>query len=297
MPPAVVRDARAEPAAAATSAVFAVRSGELVAYDAVLASFRATLGSEVASTSLPDVQEHATAVLDRLAADRPKLFFALGARAAAVLHHELPGTPLVFAMVLQPDRYELTGRNVAGVRQTVDPRTQLRALHRLMPALRRVGVPFDPEHTRALADEAVADGLELGLTPVAAAIASKEAAAGVLSRLVENVDALWVPPDSTLVNPETLALLLHVASEHRIAVMTHSEHVVETGALLALAVDERAVGARAAEIAREVLAGKPAGQIGIVDAPARLVLNVDAAARLGLSIPREMLREAARVYP
>jgi len=109
-------------------------------------------------------------------------------------------------------------------------------------------------------------------------------------------DALWLLPDTTVVNPATIDLLLLSTLENKIPVLTFSDKYVEKGALLSLEVDAEDAGRQAGEMANRILAGVAVQGIENEDARGGiLTVNMIVAKKLGISINGNVIKHARTI--
>ncbi len=278
--------------------IVAVKSSDLALYDDVITGFRGAVGARVDVLTLPteggDVRRFVEA-LERLP---PALILTLGANATTLVHRELPDVPVIYARVLNPVGAGASAENLTGVRQVVPASSQLKLLKRLAPRTARVGIPFDPDRSAAWVAEAERAARELGVQPVPIPAVNKGDAADALMAATtgaDAVDALWVSPDRTWINPDTVPLLLRTARERRLPLLVHAEQLVGEGALASVYVDDGALGRRAAELARRILGGEAASQVPVSDPPESVAINGKVAAELGLAIPHDLEAHASKV--
>ncbi len=240
----------------------------------------------------------------RLIGGGPSVVVAIGSRAARVARENASDVPLVYSMVLDPGSIGLPAPgetppgSVTGVAMDVTPDRQFELLHEMIPALRRIGVLYDPAVSGQAVRRAVAAARARGLTLVAQAVRSEGEVLSGAALLAPEVDALWAIADPTVLTvPNSRALILF-SLRARKPLFAISEGFVRTGALAALSADPEEVGRRAGELALRVLQGTPAREIK-PEFPPRLSLFVNRASaeRLGVSLPERVVARAQAVYP
>ncbi len=174
-----------------------------------------------------------------------------------------------------------------------------RAIRRIHPALRRVGVVWNPAEANSLVTVQRARAIckELGLELVEASIEGtrdvKESTNAVVSR---GAEAVWVGGDATVLS--AMDTLVGVVQQARIPFFSNISGHVRRGALLDLGANYYQVGHKAGEIAAEILAGRPAAEIAVEDfMPREIGLNFQVLATLkgGWQIPAEVRAEAATI--
>ena len=225
-------------------------------------------------------------LLSRVQAARPAVVVAVGLKAALFARDRLPRTPLVFCVVPNYERFDLTGSSMTGVSADVPPERDLAALRSALPGVKRVGLLFGRASGAALARRARAAADAAGITLVEAPVADLSDLQRVARDLVGRVDALWLPADPTVATPEAFRTLLELSLERRKPLLVFSESLVRSGALVAASPDYAWMGAQAAGIVRRIRNGERAGDISVLPLRrTRVVLNSATARALGCVMP------------
>gem|GEM_PF-430494 len=275
-----------------------LKSHDIAPINQALAGFVATCPEHITTYDLGGNTSNSRGIIDRIMASPPRLIVAIGPLAAQVAKTEVRGVPVVFAMVRNPHKSGLEGDNIAGISLDVPIEAQLAMYKALLPALRVIGVVYDPEKTGALVKDAGEVAEKFGLRFLATSVTSQTEVPAVLRSLLGKVDALWMLPDDTVITPESLSFFLLTAFKHNLPVLTISDAFVEAGALAALSADYTDVGRQACQLSREIESGQrhPA-QAGIVPpAKVNVAINLQTARQLGLILPPEMVQSASKVY-
>jgi len=301
---AVMLMAPAAPAGAADARVALVLSSRLGPFTQAAGAIeeelkQSRLQPEVVTYDLDGSQDNAPAVIERIRAAHPALILPVGTLATeVVLSANLP-IPVVFSMVLYPAQsgfLNRPGREVTGSSLDIPLETQFRALRRLVPAAKRVGVLYSPKETGALIDTARQVAARVDLELDAREVERPERAPSLFDMLLRDVDAVWTVADSHVFTAETTAALILAALRARVPFFGLSTAQVRSGALAALSNDYTDNGKQAAELALRVLGGERAGAIPATPARnATLNLNLRTAQHLGLSVDPEVEREATVV--
>ncbi len=274
--------AAASPAPALAVRAVVVKTKGVAAYDLALRGFQRAFDGEVTVREIGKKEGVSTALADEIRRLEPDVVVGVGTRAAVSLKERLPDLPLVFAMVLSPEKRGLGGRKVSGVSLEISPALQLKLFKKILPTMSRIGVIYDPAKSGPLVDVAEkaarVQGVELHTEPVAR---SAEVGAA-LERLLPRIDALWLLPDASVVTRETFKQMLIRTHDAKVPLLAFSEPFVKAGALAAVAPDYEAIGAAAARLAERAARQGGSGSPVIEDPPARLVVNRKAAEHLGL---------------
>ncbi len=266
-------------AEAAPPTVLVVKSRDLPAYEAPVGSLREALSG----LQIRVVTMRGDAFPDPADAD---LIVALGSRA---LHHGAKlNRPLIFAMVLRPERQLPPGAShVAGVRLDVSPDVVLTQLRLVAGDVRRVAVVH-----------AGTSGPSASVPNVSLRSIAVTAADDVPARLESlRDDALWMPADPVAVTRASFEAAVAWSRRHKRPLVAWSGRFVEAGALLSVEAGPDAIGSQLALMARRILEdGVSPATLGIQPPiGTRLVVNRQAAEAIGLTLSDEVLESADRV--
>ena len=101
------------------------------------------LGEPADVFNLRGREKDAEALVERLKADPPEVVFALGAKAAWIVKRQT-AIPVVYASILSPSRFDVEGRNVAGVAMVAAPGRSLGQLAAFFPSIKKLVVLRGP---------------------------------------------------------------------------------------------------------------------------------------------------------
>lgn len=269
--------------ALAGAAMVVLQSDELPIYDAPTQRFVEEMG-EVEIINLQGDRERALRVTARLADDPPPVIFALGAKSAWIAINELPDIPLIYAMVFEPERYDITG-NITGVRMEVPPALPLAQLQLMLPEVRRLGILLSEDAGGDWLDEALREADRAGYKVKIARVPSRRHVRRGLAQLRGSVDAIWLLPDRKVLTPTGFQVILTDTLRSRIPLLAWSENLVTAGALMCVAPDYSEVGRQAAELADRIIAGATPSDIAPLSPESfRVVLNRDTQQALQLKL-------------
>jgi len=112
-------------------------------------------------------------------------------------------------------------------------------------------------------------------------------------------DVYWMLPDRTVKDPDVVRLLFFQSGPGGKPLIGLSDQYVKAGALFALTPVPEAMGRQAADLSNRALNGTPFRDLGIERAERGSLsfsLNRKTAQALGIPIPRDVLKDADRVY-
>ncbi|MFH1466759.1 MAG: ABC transporter substrate binding protein [Pseudomonadota bacterium] len=271
-------------AARAIDSVVVLKSDDLSAYEAPVRAFQEAIGRPVTVLDIQGQKSVARDVVTRLRFDPPPLVFALGAKAAWMVHEQMPRVPLVYGMIQNPRRYGLVGESIAGVAYEIPYDILMSQIQLFLPEVRKVGVILTNQNPAAheLRQAAEAAGLELEVSSVQV---SRDVR-GACVRLSKRVDAVLVVNDPEVLTPENFRFIREQTRRRGIPVLATSEILARAGALLSVVPDYRETGVQAAALAHQILDEdeRPERLPTAVPEGARVVLNRGVLRSLDLDI-------------
>jgi putative ABC transport system substrate-binding protein len=274
----------------ASGELLVVQSLPIKPYNDALQGFRAVCKARLDRIVGPDLSEAEIRV--KVRRNKPELILAIGMDALEKLK-TVKDVPIVYVMVLNPQDMLRDGGNITGVSMNLSPERQFSVLREVLPYVKKIGVFFDPVkngyYISRVHNAAALMGIELLTKKVSS---SREAVASV-EGMKGKVDLLWLLPDTTVVNPSTIDLLLLSSIENKIPVLTFSNKYAEKGALLSLEVDAVESGKQAGEMAVKILEGAKVNSIKGEDArESILTVNLIVAKKLGVSFNGNVIKHA-----
>ena len=212
----------------------------------------------------------------------------------AVVNQELKA-PVVFISVTDPvgagimSALDTPDKNATGTSNIVPVDEIFKLAETLTPGIKNIGVLYcsgeknavqTVEKAKAFFD---ANGYTCHETTVASSAEVQQAAQSLAA---SGVDAIYVPIDSTV--QSAMAQVVEAANNAGIPVYGSDPVMVKSGALACVSVSNTQLGQRSAEMADEILKGKPVSQI-----PAEAMSNYNyvvsqsAADVLGITLPED----------
>ena len=271
-------------------------------YSNAIAGFTAEVDQPVTIYNLEGDVERAPALMARILQERPLLIFALGAKAAVVSKvwtKDHPEIPVIFAMVLNWERYNLLKgqENIAGIAYDIAPGTHLANLAMISPESNRIGIIYSKENSGNLVESARRSAEIFNMKVVARTIDTPGEFQRVFKSLEDDIDSFWILPDPVVYTLDNISWLEKRCLTDRIICLGPSKNVAKLGVVLSVDPDLKNIGVQAASMARSILEYKQQPwKIGVM-APigTRLFINLRTANKIGLRIGQSALDQATQV--
>jgi|GEM_PF-3453310 len=236
-------------------------------------------------------------ILNSIQSGNYKLVFAIGSQAANLIRTNLPDMPLVFAFVIEPDKQGFKKEHSTGVALKVPVREQFIVLKTVSRNFKKIGVIYTQSLNDSLiaAARTAADDENLEIVP--APIHSSQDLQQVMTDLVGKADVLWIPPDPSLNTEEVIKYIGSKSLESRIPCVGPTDRYVRSGAIFSYSVDPLETGRLAGELANKVIEGTPTSKLPFLESQKpKVIINLKAAALLGLVLPQNLQNAATKIY-
>ena len=245
---------------------------------------KGTMFAEISEFVLSE-EKDVNRLRDKLAVRNPDLFLAIGTRGLAEAQ-KYGAVPIVFLMVPNAEALIADHLNIAGVSMSVSPEQQLKGLVSVMPQVKRVGMLYDPANSAELAARAVKVAQAMDLSLIIRPTSSAKQVHQQLHDISKSIDIFWMVPDPTVVTAQTVESMFLLSLEHGIPILTFSDKYLRKGAMVSVSYDIQAMGAKAGEMAEQILTKvSRAADLSVRSADDYQVrVNHNVAARLGVTI-------------
>lgn len=238
-------------------------------------------------------------IAQKLAGMHPDVIIAISTPSAqaAITATRKTNTPIVFAAVTDPVYAQLVTRldnpegRVTGATDAQPLNKQLALMRELVPHLKTLGVVYNPGEVNSVRMVEMLKQLSEGIIVLEASSQNSNEVPAAAQRLVQQVDALYVPLDNTVVS--ALDALLKVCNKHKVPVFSADPDLVSHGVLASEGVGYEEVGRLAGSQAVAILEGRDPGSI-TVSAPVNTILRINGerARALGIQVPEVILQQA-----
>ncbi len=276
-----------------------IKSQDLSAYNEVVKGFQEEcLRNNITIRSIYDLNgkmKVGQKIARKTRKQKPDIILAIGVLAATVLKEKIEDIPIVFCMVINHARFQLTKPNITGISTEIAIEDQLKGFQSILGTFNNLGVIYDPSKTGNIIENADKKTENAGINLLKYEIDSSKEVSEAMEHLIGKIDALWLLPDSTVVTKKTFAYIKSTTIENGIPLLCTSDVFVKAGALAAVSPIHKDIGKQAAGLARKILEMSTPGSLGIVYPDHfKLTVNTDTAEKLGLEL--KVHRENPEIY-
>ncbi len=286
-----------QPTVVSSAEVVVIKSQDLLPYEQAIEGFRSLTQAGVVEYNMKGDIEEGLKIIKQIKRLKPAAVLAVGSKAAVLAKENLLEIPVVYCVVIDPEKYGLQAGNVTGIALEIPVNAQFKTFKAVVPTLKRIGVVYDPANTSSLIRTAQEEARQLGLELVAVEVRTAKELPVTIRSLLPRIEGLWMVPDSTVITTDSFQFILLATLERNIPFMAFSDNFVKAGALLALSPDYFEIGRQSSLMVDEVVK-RGISDRGKVVSPetARLTINLKTAKILGLEIPVEILGKADEVF-
>src|SRR5262249_24319731 len=135
------------PAQAAPVEIAILKSSNIAAYEQAIEGFKATAPSNSVYAEY-DAQadlDVGNKLAKKIRSANPDMVVAVGLKAALAAKSEITDVPVVFMMVLDPQKHNLTASNVTGTLLEIPIDRQVKLIRSFLPEKHHMGLLFDPK--------------------------------------------------------------------------------------------------------------------------------------------------------
>jgi putative ABC transport system substrate-binding protein len=242
-----------------------------------------------------------TAILiaEKLVGMNPDLILSITTPTSQSIVNATEEIPVLFAAVTDPvgaglvDDLAGGGKNVTGTSDLSPVRSQLELVLEVIPDLKKLGIIYNAGEANSVTylNWAKEEAKDLGIELVEATVSNSNEVLMAAESLVGKVDAIHIPTDNTVAS--AFEAVTKVCVDSGIPLFASSILAVERGAVAAIAIDPYRLGRQTGRMAIEILEGKNPGDMPVeVLEDFLLYVNLDYATKIGVEIPKKIIKRA-----
>lgn len=278
--------------------IVALKSRSLTSHNAALEGFKDYIdiqgtGARIIEYDLKaEERKGLSKFSEEIKSKKPNLVLALGTPAAKVAQEEFANVPVLFTMVLNPERNNISP---PGISMNIPYEQGLKYLRKILPGKVRIGLIYS-SRSASLYKEVSHAGRNLGFKLVAKKVDSEKQFPEAIKALSGQIDLFLMLPDSSVYFPKSVEYLLRESLKNKFAVVGLSSNYVRAGALISFDCDYRDLGVQSAGLALKMLSEKAVLKRIVEPREVKFSLNLIVAKRLGLEIAPEVIEQASEVF-
>ncbi|MFH2137650.1 MAG: ABC transporter substrate-binding protein [Candidatus Omnitrophota bacterium] len=240
-------------------------------------------------------------ILQEINKSAPDSIIALGTKAAVFAKENIPGIPIIFFMVLNPEESGIISggrnKNITGVALNIPIAEQFKYIKKFLPEVKKIGMLYQSEVKTLMAEEAQAAAGQYGFELQAVPVNNSAQVMPNLEMVLKESECLWGGVDPLIFNPNTTQKILLATLRNKCPFMAFSSAYVKGGALFALESDYNDIGRQAAQMAIKILGGQNIESIS-VEFPRKTLLSVNqkTAKTIQVELSETVFDEADIVY-
>lgn len=247
----------------------------------------------------------AASIANKFQAGKVAVAVGVATPTAQSLVNTLKGTPVVFSAVTDPVKAGLVSslkkgeKNVTGVSDMTPVKQQIELLLKIKK-IKKLGHVYTSSEENAVVLAAVVKQAckELGIQYIETTVSKSAEVKQAVQSIIRRVDALYISTDNTVVS--AMSAVADVAMKNKVPIMSADPSSAESYPVLAAwGFDYYKMGRVTGKMVNEILKGKKPEQM-----PTRfmtktedidLLINLDVAKKLGLTIPADILKSANKI--
>ena len=241
----------------------------------------------------------ATQIARQFVGEAPSVIVPISTPSAQAVVAATRDIPVVFTAVSDPVGAQLVktlekpGANVTGLSDMSPVNEHVKLIKEILPSIKKLGFLYNSGETNsvsalaAMKEAAAKEGIEI----VESSATKSAEVQGAARALAGRAEAIYVPTDNTIVS--ALESAVGAAEESKLPLFTADTDSVKRGAIAALGFNYYDVGKQTGAVVARILKGEKPGDINVEIAKGTdLVVNLAAAKKIGLELPKSVVDRA-----
>ncbi|WP_175782523.1 ABC transporter substrate-binding protein [Burkholderia cenocepacia] len=244
----------------------------------------------------------AAQIARKFVGDKPDVIVAIATPAAQSVVAATKSVPVVYSGVTDPVAAQLvkgwgpSGTNVTGVSDKLPLDRQVALIKRVVPNAKMVGMVYNPGEANSVV--VVKELKEIlakqGMTLKEAAAPRTVDIGPAAKSLIGKVDVIYTNTDNNVVS--AYEALVKVANEAKIPLVAGDTDSVKRGGIAALGINYGDLGRQTGKVVARILKGEKPGAIASeTSSNLELFVNTGAAAKQGVTLSPDLVKEAKTV--
>ncbi len=248
-------------------------------------------------------QTNLNTICQKFVADKCDLIVAIATQSAQAAANMTSDIPVLFSACTDPvgsglvTSLEKPGKNVTGTSDAVSAEKIMELAKRITPDIKKIGALYNSSETNSISvvnnlkEYAAKNGLEV----IEGTVTNSSEVQQVTQSLATQVDALFSPIDNTIAL--SMAVVAQVTQSTKTPMYVGADSMVNDGGLATYGINYISLGQETGDMAVEILNGKNPGDMPVrTISDVEIYVNAATAEAIGVTIPADVLKEAAEVF-
>ena len=181
---------------------------------------------------------------------------AVGPQALSYLTKSNIKIPVIYGMVLNPDKITKNRKDSCGVSLNIFSLDQFVKIHYLIPSITRIGIIYNPENNQVLFDNAKTFAKFAGIELIPLKVKNRSEISLHFKKRPLQIDAIFFIPDSTVISKTIIRYIIKQSLMYKIPTIGYNRFFYEEGSVLSFDIDYNVVGKQVANQVNLILDGK-----------------------------------------
>jgi len=250
-----------------------------------------------------DDQTNLKTICQKFSNNNYDLIVAIATPSAQAAVGETDEIPVLFSACTDPisaglvNSMEKPGGNVTGTSDKVSAEKIMELAVRITPDIKKIGALYNSSEINSISviNDLKKYAQDNGMTVIEATVTNTAEVQQAVQSLVGKVDAVFSPIDNTIAS--AMPVVADVTKKAQLPVYVGADSMVEDGGLATYGINYTVLGQETAHMAVEILNGKNPGEIPVrTIEDVQVYINKATADAIGVTIPEDVMEEAARVF-
>lgn len=248
-------------------------------------------------------QTNLNTICQKFKSDKKDLVVAIATPSAMAAAGVLTDIPVLFSACTDPvgsglvTSLEKPGGNVTGTSDAVSASKIMELAKRITPGIKTIGALYNSSESNSIAviNELKEYAAENGMEVIEGTVTNTSEVQQVTQSLASKVDAIFSPIDNTIA--AAMPIVSQVAENAKVPVYVGADSMVADGGLATYGINYIELGKETADMAIEILNGGNPGEMPVrTISEVEIYVNKKTADAIGITLPEDVLSEAAQVF-
>jgi putative ABC transport system substrate-binding protein len=272
-----------------------IKSNDLDVYEPFIEAFSENVPYNTKVASMGGNMAKGVEIVTGVSNSPPSIIIAIGARAAYICSKYIDDIPILFALVVNWEKYSLRNKkNITGIYIDVPVETQLAQFKMFVQSVSKMGVIYSKRWSEDHLAEAIPKAEMFGIDILKAEVTESSQLEKAYKKIGEKIDSYWMLGDPVSVTMDNFYFLLAKTEEKGIPLFAYDKEFVKKGGLLSISTDYLTMGSQLATMAKQIIQDEISPEDIEVERPigTTIVFNEITAKKIGLDVNTLILNMA-----